>query len=444
MQTLKTRLAVGAGAVIALGLTAISVGPARASLEAVMSCAQSSACLEWDNTKSGDAVKGVSLKGNAIHGQTKFARAGKSAGKAGVLGEDLSASGTLNAGVSGVSTNGAGVLGTSSTFNGVEGLSTSSSGVYGQTSGAAGFGVAGRDVSTTHDNNGAGVLADGGLSDDGIHAFSTGHNAMYAFTQSGDALVAHSETGTTLDLSQGGSSTATELLLEGNSAPNHTLILAQDASGQPIFNVLNNHSIVGNGPLLVSTSSGVAATFLNSTGNPNVTLQVYASTRETNGTVFVVSNSDGTGQMSVTDTGNVTIKGLIFTQGGCNTGCLVNNRQVRGIGEYAPVETEPTIEDNGEAMLVNGRADVTLDTQFVNAIDASSQYLVSVTPEGDCHGLYVSNRTPRGFTVRELEGGRADVAFEYRIVAKRYGVNAPRLPMTAVRRYDRPRLPSRG
>src|SRR5579864_2377253 len=108
------RLAATTAAFLIAGVGAVCVGPARAAIEDALSCAQSAPCLEWDNTGSGDAVKGVSTKGNALHGQTKFKSAGKSAGKAGVFGEDLSSTGNLDAGVLGASTNGTGVIGTSS------------------------------------------------------------------------------------------------------------------------------------------------------------------------------------------------------------------------------------------------------------------------------------------------------------------------------------------
>jgi hypothetical protein len=52
---------------------------------------------------------------------------------------------------------------------------------------------------------------------------------------------------------------------------------------------------------------------------------------------------------------------------------------------------------------------------------------VFLTPEGDCRGLYVSERDERGFIVRELQGGHSDLGFSYRIVAKRKDVKAPRL-----------------
>lgn len=51
-----------------------------------------------------------------------------------------------------------------------------------------------------------------------------------------------------------------------------------------------------------------------------------------------------------------------------------------------------------------------------------------LTPEGDSRGLFVTNRANSGFEVGENQGGRSTVAFSYRIVAKPYGDNSPRLP----------------
>jgi hypothetical protein len=59
-------------------------------------------------------------------------------------------------------------------------------------------------------------------------------------------------------------------------------------------------------------------------------------------------------------------------------------------------------------------------------------YSVSITPEGNSNGLYVSQKTLTGFAVRENNGGRSTLAFEYRIVAKPFGSNAKRLPMVDV------------
>jgi hypothetical protein len=337
----------------ALGLAAAWIPPARAAIVAVMSCAKSTPCLEWDNSLSGDAVKGVS-NGNALHGQTKFKSAGKTSGRAGVFGEDLSTSGNLDAGVSGVSKNGAGVLGTSTNWNGMEGLTTGAgtSGVYGQNGAPSGFGVAGRNVGPSS-GSGAGVLADGGPENDGLHAIS---------------------------------------------------------------------------------ASGHAGFFQGTTGNRFAPIAALGGTAGGQGDLMALFDVNSNLEVEVADNGSVAIAGQLFTSGSCRNGCAVGNHQTHSVTEYTPAESEPTIEDFGTGMLVNGRADVVLDQKFANVIDSDVKYFVWAMPEGDCRGLYVASQTARGFTVRELQGGHSSVSFEYRVVAKRYGIDSQRLPMTPIRR----------
>ena len=53
-------------------------------------------------------------------------------------------------------------------------------------------------------------------------------------------------------------------------------------------------------------------------------------------------------------------------------------------------------------------------------------YRVFLTPEGDCRGLFVRRKTAANFEVRELMGGKSDVAFSYRIVGKRKDIKGHR------------------
>jgi hypothetical protein len=92
----------------------------------------------------------------------------------------------------------------------------------------------------------------------------------------------------------------------------------------------------------------------------------------------------------------------------------------------------PSIDDFGEAQLVSGHAYVRLSADFANVIDKNVNYLVFITPEGDSRGVYVTDKTQVGFTVKENQGGHSSLAFSYRIVAKPYGVNKPRLPMESI------------
>jgi len=57
---------------------------------------------------------------------------------------------------------------------------------------------------------------------------------------------------------------------------------------------------------------------------------------------------------------------------------------------------------------------------------------VTLTPEGDCRGLYVARRDRLGFIVRELQRGQSSIAFTYRIVARPLGDHSARLPVSTL------------
>jgi hypothetical protein len=76
-------------------------------------------------------------------------------------------------------------------------------------------------------------------------------------------------------------------------------------------------------------------------------------------------------------------------------------------------------EDAGSAQLVNGAAVVRFDPDFIQTVNTEMDYKVFPVPNGDCKGLYVTNKTATSFEVRELGGGTSSVAFDYRIMALR-------------------------
>jgi hypothetical protein len=409
-------------AIVAVAIASLGgvffIQPVRAAVDAAMSCSLTTACLQWTNSASGNALRGVSDGGNAVDGRTKFKSSGKSVGKAGVLGEDVSTSGSLDTGVQGTSTNGTGVAGSSTALNGVAGYSAKASGVYGQVTGAAGYGVAGRNVSATHDNNGAGVLADGSTVSDGLHAFSYGPsaNAIYAFSQSGSAIVAN----------QGANNGAPELALENTSAnANNPFIEADGPNNHVAFRVFDNYTYIGDALLIHANSVAPLVVNAISAGTGSAIIQVF--------------DGNDNVAMDLSDKGDLFVSGHLYSSGNCSTGCIVGGKRVHALSEYAPRETVPTMEDLGEGQLTSGRAVVTLEPKFASAIDQHANYLVFLTPEGDCRGLYVAQKTGSAFTVQELQGGRSTLQFDYRIVAKPYGDDASRLPMTDVRPATVPR-----
>jgi hypothetical protein len=83
---------------------------------------------------------------------------------------------------------------------------------------------------------------------------------------------------------------------------------------------------------------------------------------------------------------------------------------------YCMESPEVWFEDFGSAKLARGRALVKLDSNFAKVI---KRYRVFVTPEGNCHGLYVRHKSANKFEVRELMGGKSSIPFSYRIVGRR-------------------------
>jgi hypothetical protein len=142
---------------------------------------------------------------------------------------------------------------------------------------------------------------------------------------------------------------------------------------------------------------------------------------------YIFAGSGDNGYANIDNSGNMVLSGHLTTAGGT----LVATRTISGglVAAYSPQQTEPTMEDVGEAELVNGYAAVGLDPKFSAAIDHTVNYLVFITPQGDSNGLYVAQKGPQGFVVREHGMGRSTLAFDYRIVAKPYGVRAARLPV---------------
>ncbi len=88
---------------------------------------------------------------------------------------------------------------------------------------------------------------------------------------------------------------------------------------------------------------------------------------------------------------------------------------------YSVEAPESWFEDAGSGQLSNGSALIHLESMFGQSVNTNIDYHVFLTPNGDCKGLYVSQKSPTSFEVHELGGGSSSVAFDYRIMAKRRG-----------------------
>ena len=100
---------------------------------------------------------------------------------------------------------------------------------------------------------------------------------------------------------------------------------------------------------------------------------------------------------------------------------VVKNMNNRDVVLSAPEAPENLFEDYGSGSLVNGAAYITIDPVFAKNIVVNDQHplRVFIQLEGDCKGVYVSNKTNSSFEVKELNGGNSNVKFMWHIVANR-------------------------
>jgi hypothetical protein len=94
---------------------------------------------------------------------------------------------------------------------------------------------------------------------------------------------------------------------------------------------------------------------------------------------------------------------------------------------YCVESPESWFEDFGRARLKKGCAKVEIEKGFASVADTTN-YFVFLTPCGDSEGLFVAKQSKAVFEVREAAGGKGNIEFCYRIVAKRKDIEAKRLP----------------
>jgi len=101
-----------------------------------------------------------------------------------------------------------------------------------------------------------------------------------------------------------------------------------------------------------------------------------------------------------------------------------NARQVE---TYTVQSAENWVEDYGSGQLSHGSATVQVEPAFADIVNTDVEFHVFLTPGGDCKGLFVTNKGTGSFEVHELGGGTSSIPFDYKIVAKRTGMENQRL-----------------
>ncbi len=197
----------------------------------------------------------------------------------------------------------------------------------------------------------------------------------------------------------------------------------------------------GNGYLFLGSNGSSSPFFVKSNGDIHTEGKISASGLATfpggltvntlpanfNGGASVVNGLSVVGvtsTQSISVNGNVTVSGSLSVAGGKNN--IVTLPDGRSVLLYANESPEYWYEDFGTVRLRNGRALVKIDPTFAATTNTGVGYKVFLTPNGNTRGLYVIRKTATTFEVRESNGGRSNISFDYRIVAKRRGYESIR------------------
>jgi hypothetical protein len=122
------------------------------------------------------------------------------------------------------------------------------------------------------------------------------------------------------------------------------------------------------------------------------------------------------------------IEGNMYVTGSKNAIVKTETYGIRKV--YADESAEVNLFDRGRGTLANSEGTIELDPIFLETVTVDDEHplMVFVTPAGPCKGLFVAETTGSSFTVKELCGGRSNVAFTSEVAATRKGYEGVRLP----------------
>jgi len=376
-------------------------------------------------TTGGFGVTGQTSGGTAVYG-LEAALSGSSIGVwglsqstsgVGVFGEANAGSGTAT-GVAGQtsSPSGYGVEGTGPNV-GVYGTagaaSGATSGVYGTASSSSSFGVQGMSPNVGVYGQGtgsSGIGVDGHGTIQGVKGISTATNGVaqgvYGLTSSSSGFGAEGVSPNVGVYGQASGGSSLGSLVGGGFG------VWGDTGGTSQLYV----GVAG------TADDNVGGWFINDTSTDTVTPALEAVNNSTDSSSLVFQTESGVNNAACTINANADL-----SCSGTVGGAVRAGDGARKVMVHAVQSPENWFEDFGSGTLANGSATVALDPTFASTVNTTTDYHVFLTAKGDCKGLYVTNETATGFEVRELGTGNSNVAFDYRIVAKRAGYENQRL-----------------
>ena len=290
--------------------------------------------------------------------------------------------------------------GTGNAINGIATAATTT-GVRGANTNASGTGIfgAGNNQAATYLVSGSGG------------AF-TGTTGAFGFSSSSAGAGIHGRNSNINGIGVYGESTAAA---SGTSTGTGVLGVTNQYAGSGVEG--GNYNTTGTGVVgwgnglggnIMNTGSGVAAT-----GNLQAIYAKYMSTGI--GQAIIAQDNYGAQWYVGYWTGSAYRK--ILGNGTVST--VVKDLNNQNVVMNCPETPENLLMDYGIGKLSNGKAHIDIDPILSKNILVNDKHplKVFIQLEGDCNGVYVTNKSASGFDIIELQSGTSSVSFSYNIVA---------------------------
>jgi len=203
----------------------------------------------------------------------------------------------------------------------------------------------------------------------------------------------------------GGNKTFTGQMVVSNSATAALIGQSSSANGTGIVAVGNNIQSVsslltGSGLAAVGTTTGLYAASTTAGAGQAIYTSQFAN-------VVLVNYFDGATQYKIIGNGTVST--------------LVQSPDVGTHVMFAPEAPEVLFEDYGTGQLVGGRTHIEFDPIYAANVTINPDHpaRVFIQLEGDCNGVFVTNKSSTGFDVVELARGTSNTTFSWHAVANR-------------------------
>jgi hypothetical protein len=99
---------------------------------------------------------------------------------------------------------------------------------------------------------------------------------------------------------------------------------------------------------------------------------------------------------------------------------------------YTLVSTEMTVQTYGIGQLQNGKSNIAFDDAFASVLSSAEPVIVTITPIGECKGVYLDRVDDKGFVVAENNNGKSNVQFSWIAIGKRQGYENMTLPADVI------------